>query len=177
VFDEVQPVIEPYGNPSLVCQAADPRAADIARQISAIIALHLPSVRAEHVGSTSVPSCGGRGIIDLLIACPEGDVKNVDLLLRQLGFGQGGEPLFPPHPPAYRGAWLDSGKPFFLNVHVLPTGAAEVDSIRFLRSCLRADAELARAYVQHKRAIISSGVTDEAEYCRQKAAFLKMVLS
>ncbi len=48
--------------------------------------------------------------------------------------------------------------------------------MRFFRACLRADAELAGAYVQQKRAIISSGITEAAEYCRQKAAFLKMVL-
>ena len=123
-----------------------------------------------------MPGCGGRGIVDLLIACPEGDVEKVDLLLGRLGFRQGGEALFPPHPPAYRGAWVHDGDAFLLHVHVLPAGADEVDSMRFLRACLRADAELARAYVQHKRAIISSGVTEAAEYCRQKAAFLKMVL-
>jgi len=96
--------------------------------------------------------------------------------LGQLGFRRGGEKLFAPHPPAYRGAFVHNGDAFLLNVHVLPAGAAEVDSIRFLRSCLRADTELARAYVQHKRAIISGGAITEAEYCRQKAAFLKMVL-
>ena len=103
-------------------------------------------------------------------------LEKVDLLLGRLGFRQGGEALFPPHPPAYRGVWVHNGDAFLLHVHVLPAGAVEVDSMRFLRACLRADAELARAYVQHKRAIISSGVTEAAEYCRQKAAFLKMVL-
>jgi GrpB-like predicted nucleotidyltransferase (UPF0157 family) len=123
-----------------------------------------------------VPGCSGRGIVDLLVACPEGDCEQVSVLLRRLGFCQGGEVLFPLHPPPFRGAWDHDGDAFLLHVHVLPADADEVDSIRFLRSCLRADTELARAYVQHKRAIISSGTTDEAEYCSQKAAFLKMVL-
>ena len=48
------------------------RSAEIARQVGGLVARHLPSVWAEHVGSTAVPGCGGRGIIDLLIACPEG---------------------------------------------------------------------------------------------------------
>ena len=94
----------------------------------------------------------------------------------RLGFRQGGEALFPPHPPAFRGVWVENGDAFLLHVHVLPAGADEIDSMRFLRTCLRADGELPRAYVQQKRAILSSGVVDEAEYCRQKAAFLKMVL-
>ena len=176
VDDKIQPVIGPYDEPPVVCRDFDPRAAEIARQVAEFISRYLPSVWAEHVGSTAVPGCGGRGIVDLLIACPAGDVEKVDLQLGQLGFRQGGEALFPPHPPAYRGVWTDTGEAFLLHVHLLPAGTVEVDSIRFLRACLRADVELARAYVQHKRAIISSGVSEAAEYCRQKAAFLKMVL-
>ena len=176
VFDEVQPVIGPYDEPPVVCRDFDPRVAEIAREVAGLVSRHLPSARAEHVGSTAVPGCGGRGIVDLLIACPEGDLETVALLLGRLGFQQGGTALFPPHPPAYRGVLVHNGQAFLLHVHVLPAGTVEVDSIRFLRACLRADTELVRAYVQHKRAIISSGVTEAAEYCRQKAAFLKMVL-
>ena len=132
VFDEVQPVIGPYDEPPVACRDFDPRAAEIARQVAGLISRHLPSLRAEHVGSTAVPGCGGRGIVDLLIACPEGDAEKVNLLLGRLGFRQGGEALFPPHPPAYRGAWVHNGEAFLLHVHVLPAGAAEVDSIRFL---------------------------------------------
>ncbi len=174
--DEVQPVIGPYRETAVAYRDYDPRSAEIARQVAGLISRHLPSLRAEHVGSTAVPGCGGRGIVDLLVACPAADVETVSGLLCRLGFRQGGKAMFPTHPPAYRGVWDHNGDLFLLHVHVLPAGCDEVDSIRFLRTCLRADAELARAYVQHKRAIISSGVTEEAEYCQQKAAFLKIVL-
>ncbi len=176
MFDEVQPVIGPYREPPVACRDFDPRAAEIAPQIAGLISRHLPSPRTEHVGSTAVPGCGGRGIVDLLIACPEGEAEKVNLLLGRLGFQPGGEAPFPPHPPAFQGTWVHDGDAFLLHVHVLPAGAAEVDSIRFFRSCLRADAELAGAYVQHKRAIVAGGVSDAAEYRRQKAEFLKMVL-
>jgi GrpB-like predicted nucleotidyltransferase (UPF0157 family) len=176
VFEEVQSVVGPYEESPVACRDSDPRAADIARQVAGLISRYLPAVRAEHVGSTAVPGCSGRGIVDLLVACREGDSEEVKSLLGRLGFCQGGEVLFPTHPPPFRGMWDHDGDAFLLHVHVLPADADEVDSIRFLRSCLRADAELARAYVQHKRAIISSGATEEAEYCRQKGAFLKMVL-
>ncbi len=176
MFEDVQPVIGPYDEAPVACRDADPRAAEIARQVAGLISRYLPTVRAEHVGSTAVPGCGGRGVVDLLVACKEGEFEKVNLLLERLGFCQGGEVLFPSHPPPFRGAWDHNGDAFSLHVHVLPADTDTVDSIRFLRSCLRADAELTRAYVQHKRAIISAGATDEAEYCRQKAAFLKMVL-
>ena len=176
MFDDVQPVIGPCDDTTVTYRDSDPRSAEIARQVAGLISRHLPSLRAEHVGSTAVPGCGGRGIVDLLIACPDGDAEIANVLLEKLGFHRGGQVLFPSHPPAYRGAWDHNGDTFLLHVHLLPAGSDEVDSMRFLRTCLRADAELARAYVQHKRAIISSGVTDDAEYCRRKAAFLKMVL-
>ena len=176
MFDEVQSVIGPYGDPPVACRQFDPKATEIARQVAGLISRHLPSVRPEHVGSTAVAGCGGRGIIDLLIACDEADMEKVELLLCKLGFQQRAEALFPSHRPAFKGVLHDKGEAFALHVHVLPSAAQEVDSMRFLRSCLRADMELSRAYVQHKQAIIASGVTDEGEYCRQKSAFLKMVL-
>ena len=176
VFDEVQPAIGPYEPQPVACRDFDPRNAEIARQVAALIARHLPSARAEHIGSTAVPGCGGRGIVDLLIAHADGEAETLGVLLDRLGFRQSGAALFPPHPPAYKGAWVHNGDTFLLHVHLLPASAAEVDSIRFFRTCMRADTELARAYVQQKRAIVASGVTDEAEYCRQKATFLSMVL-
>jgi GrpB-like predicted nucleotidyltransferase (UPF0157 family) len=176
VFDDVQSVVGPYDEPPIECREFDPRSADIARQVAGLISRNLPLLRAEHVGSTAVPGCGGRGIIDLLIACPADAAEKVDLLLDRLGFSRGGEALFPPHSPAYRGVWVHDGASFYVHVHVLPAGSEEADSMRFLRSCLRADTELARAYVLHKRSIVAGGVNQDGEYCRQKAAFLKMVL-
>jgi GrpB-like predicted nucleotidyltransferase (UPF0157 family) len=176
MFDDVQAVIGPYCEPPVACRDSDPRAAEVARQVGGLISQNLPAVRVEHVGSTAAPGCAGRGIVDLLLSGPETEIESARLLLARLGFQQGGECLFPPHPPAYRGMYLHNGAPFLLHVYVLPAGAAEVDSIRFLRSCLRADTELMRAYVAQKRAIIAAGGADPAEYCRQKGEFLKMVL-
>jgi len=175
VFDQVPSVIGPYCEPKLECREYDPRAAEVALQVCGLISQHLTAVRAEHVGSTAVPGCAGRGIVDVLLSGPESDLDTVRQLLAQLGFQQGGPALFPPHPPAYRGTWSQCGEPFLLHVHVLPAGAAEIDSLRFLRSCLRADNELVRAYTAQKRAIIAGGA-EATDYCRQKGEFLKMVL-
>ena len=175
VFDDVQPVIEPYRESPVACRDFDPRAADIARQLCGLISRHLPSIRAEHVGSTSVPGCGGRGIIDLLVSGSEGDLETIGQLLAHLGFQQGDEALFPPHPPAYRGTWMHNGEPYLVHAHVLPAGANEIDSMRFFRSCLRSDAELMKAYVKQKKAILAGGA-NATEYARQKGEFLNMVL-
>jgi GrpB-like predicted nucleotidyltransferase (UPF0157 family) len=175
MFDEVQAVIGPYCEPLAVCRDFDPRAADVARQLGGLITGHLPSARVEHVGSTAVPGCAGRGIVDLLLYGAEKDIELSTDLLARLGFQQGGQAYFSQY-PAYRGTWVHHGSPFLVQIYVLPAGAAEIDLIRFLRSCLRADTELTRAYAAQKRAIIVAGGADPAEYCRQKGEFLKMVL-
>ncbi len=177
MFDDVKAVIGPYCEQAAACRDFDPRAADVARQVCGLINGHLPKVRVEQVGSTAVPGCAGRGIVDLLLSSAEAaDVSTATDLLTRLGFQQGGEAILPTCPPPYCGTLNHNGEPFPLHVYVLPAGAPEIDSMRFLRSCLRADVELMRAYVAQKRAIITAGTTDPAAYNRQKGEFLKMVL-
>ena len=176
VFEDAKAVIGPYSAPPVACHAANPRAADIARQIAGLIARHLPSVRVEHVGSTAVPGCGGRGIIDLLLAAPDGELDTIQMLLDRLGFQRQDGEAFLPDCPLRTGTWMENGETFLLHLYVLSDSAAAVDTMRFLRTCLRADPDLAKAYVKTKRKIIAGGVTDADEYCRQKAEFLKIVL-
>jgi GrpB-like predicted nucleotidyltransferase (UPF0157 family) len=46
----------------------------------------LPEVIVEHVGSTAVPGCAGKGAIDLLVPYREGELEPVKEILEQLGF-------------------------------------------------------------------------------------------
>lgn len=176
VCGEVQPVIGPYVGRPAVCRDYDPRAAEVARQIAALVSQHLPHIHVEHVGSTSVPGCAGKGIVDLMIPVPEGALEVVKQLLDRLGFQpQTGPDRFPEERPMRTGSWQHDGETFLLHVHVIPANSPEVDEMRFFRACLRADSELVRAYVARKREIIAGGVTDSLEYCRIKGEFLKSV--
>jgi GrpB-like predicted nucleotidyltransferase (UPF0157 family) len=177
VFEQVQPVIGPYGGSPVVCRDHDPRAATVARQIAALVSTYLPQVHVEHVGSTSVPGCAGKGTVDLMIPVPDGELAQVTLLLDRLGFQhQTGRDPFPEERPMRIGSWVHDGETFLLHVHAIPASSPEVDEMRFFRACLRADAELVRAYVARKREIIASGVTDCLEYCSLKGAFVKEML-
>jgi len=159
-----------------VCRDYDPRAALVAGKIAVMISKHLREVRAEHVGSTSVPGCAGKDIVDLMIAVPDGEMENVKEQLDRLGFQpQGGRDPFPEDRPMRVGSVLHDGKTFLLHVHVI-AASPEVDDMRFFRACLRADPDLVRAYVARKREIIASGVTDSLEYCRLKGEFVKEML-
>jgi GrpB-like predicted nucleotidyltransferase (UPF0157 family) len=177
VFEHVQPVIGPYVSLPATCRDCDPRAVVVAEQVAALVSTHLPFVGVEHVGSTAVPGCVGKGIVDLMIPVREGEMEPVKELLERLGFQhQTGPDPFPEDRPMRTGSWLHDGEMFRLHIHVIPASSPEVDEMRFFRACLRADAELLRAYVARKQEIVASGVTDPAEYSRIKGEFLKAVL-
>lgn len=155
----------------------DARAAAIARQIADFVAIHLPGKRVEHIGSTAVPDCAGKGIVDLMIAVGEGEVESVSQTLDSLGFQQqDGRDPFPETRPMRVGSVVHDGETFGLHVHVIPASSPEVDEIRFFRTCLKADPELCKAYVAKKREIIAQGVTDSLDYCTEKGKFIREVL-
>lgn len=175
--DQVQPAVGPYDPRPAVCRDYDPRAADVARLVAALVYEHLPHVVVEHVGSTSVPGCAGKGIVDLMIAVADGELEKVKELLDRLGFqGQIGQDPFPETRPMRAGSFVHDGEAFLVHIHVIPATSPEVDDMRFFRACLRADPELLQAYVARKREIVASGVTDSLEYCRIKGEFIKEVL-
>jgi GrpB-like predicted nucleotidyltransferase (UPF0157 family) len=176
VFEQVQTVVGPYVPRPAVCREHDPRAAEVARQIVALLSAHLPEARAEHVGSTAVPGCAGKGIVDLLIPVADGAMEKVKELLSRLGFQhQPGPEPFPEDRPMRVGSWLLGDETFLVHVHVVPASSPEVDEMRFFRACLRSDPELVRVYVAKKREIIAGGATDPLEYCRIKGEFLRTI--
>lgn len=176
--EEPPPIIGPYEVRPAACDAYDPRAAAVAGQIALLIAKHLPELRAEHVGSTSVPGCAGKGIVDLMVPYRDQDeLSTVKDLLERLGFqSQSGPDPFPEDRPMRVGSFTCDGEVFLLHVHVIPASSPEADEMRFFRACLRADPDLMKAYVARKRQIIAAGVTDSREYCSRKAEFIKQVL-
>jgi GrpB-like predicted nucleotidyltransferase (UPF0157 family) len=176
VFEQVQPVIGPYVACPAVCRDHDLRAVDVARQITTLVHSYLPQAHVEHVGSTAVPGCAGKGIVDLMIPVHDGAMEKVKELLDRLGFQhQTGPDSFPEERPLRTGSWVHDGETFLLHIHVIPASSPEVDEMRFFRACLRADPELVRAYVARKLEIIASGVTNSVEYSRIKGEFLKAV--
>jgi GrpB-like predicted nucleotidyltransferase (UPF0157 family) len=177
MFENVQPVIRPYESRPAICREYDPRAAAVARQVAALISDHLPHVCVEHVGSTAVPGCAGKGIVDLMIPVPDGEMENVKGLLDRLGFQRqtNRDPFLEDRPMRVGGLVYD-GDTFLLHIHVIPADSPEVEEMRFFRACLRADPELLRLYVAKKHEIIAGGVTDSLDYCYAKGEFIKDVL-
>ena len=156
----------------------DPEARGVAARIIDAIINCRSSLCVDHIGSTAVPGCGGKGIVDLLVSYPAGGFFIARDALDQLGFQpQGGPEPFPESRPMRVGAATYRGKAYLIHAHVIRSGDREgQDLIRF-RDRLRADAELVQAYQVEKLSILASGITVSTEYSKAKSAFIRAVLA
>src|SRR5262249_25679033 len=138
---------------------------------------HLPGVTVEHIGSTSVPGCAGKGIVDLMLLYPERQLAAARDVLDALGFQrQTTRDPFPEDRPMRTGSMVYDGMTFLLHLHVIAAGSPEVEELRRFRDRLRADPDLVASYIAAKKAILASGVTDSVDYCLRKGQFVQQAL-
>lgn len=177
ILRNVVALVRPYEEQPAACHDYDPRAAQVATHIAEVINQHLPNLLVEHVGSTSVPGCAGKGVVDLMLLYPPGQLEAAKALLDQLGFQrQSTRDPWPETRPMRVGAYEYDGKLFRLHAHVIAMDSPEVAELRAFRDRLRNDPALLAAYVERKRQIIAAGVTDTVDYSLHKGDFVGAVL-
>jgi GrpB-like predicted nucleotidyltransferase (UPF0157 family) len=166
-----------YSDPAAVFRPYDPRFREVARQVAALIEGRMPGARVEHVGSTAIPNCAGKGNIDLLLRYPSGDLATARETLDTLGFQrqQGANP-FPESRPLRVGTVRYNGEPFRLHVHVIGWDDPEAADLLRFRDRLRADPALVEEYVASKRAALAGDSTDNIAYNRAKQPFIRGLL-
>jgi GrpB-like predicted nucleotidyltransferase (UPF0157 family) len=173
-----QPPIGPYFLSPAACHDYDPDAPRVAQRVALLMTDQLPTLVVEHIGSSSVPGCAGKGIVDLMVLYPQGQLEATKHVLETLGFQRQTTPdPWPEERPMRTGTFEYDGSIFRLHAHVIAADSAEVEELRTFRERLRADPELVAAYVARKRAIIASGITDEGEYATAKGSFVQDALS
>jgi len=174
---QIDSVIGPYEDRPAACHDHDPRSAEVARRVESLIEPHLPGATVEHVGSTAVPGCAGKGVVDLMLVYPDGLLAAARDLLDALGFQrQSTCDPFPEDRPMRTGSLVHEGTTFNLHVHVIAASSPEVQVLRGFRDRLRADAALRAGYVAAKKAILAGGCTDPIDYCYRKGDFVTEAL-
>ena len=178
-------VIGPYQPVPVALRPWDPRCPEAARRVVDLIRGRLPGARVEHVGSTAVPGCAGKGVVDLLLVYSPGSLPATRDALDDLGFQhQGGRHPWPEERPMRVGSIRYDGNDFQLHVHVVAEGDPDaVDLIRF-RDALRADPALVCGYVDAKRAALAAAAAegvayvsgDAFEYVQAKEPFIERAL-
>jgi GrpB-like predicted nucleotidyltransferase (UPF0157 family) len=170
-------VIGPYSQHPARFLPYDPVAAEVASLISTEIHGVEPSLTVEHVGSSAVPGCAGKGVVDLAVCYSPGGLDAAKAALDRIGFQpQPGPDPFPESRPMRVGSAIVRGGVYQLHAHVIEQRSAEIVELLAFREALRADATMRRDYEARKQAIISDGVNDTAAYAEAKGGFVHSVL-
>jgi GrpB-like predicted nucleotidyltransferase (UPF0157 family) len=103
--------------------AADPRAAEVAERLIALIAASWPGAVAEHVGSSAAPGLAGKGIIDLLLPTNPVDIDRITQTLFGLGSQLQDLEAFPPTRPMLWGVLHHGSADYRVHVHVVPSSS------------------------------------------------------
>ncbi len=159
------------------CNDHDRRSSEVAGRVADLIESDLPDLKVEHVGSTAVLGCAGKGVVDLMILYPPGQLPEVREGLDALGFQrQTGRDPFPEERPMRIGSIEHDGTRFRLHAHVIAVDSPEVSELRTFRERLRSEPMLLEQYVALKRKIIAEGVTDSLDYSIRKGEFIAGIL-
>ncbi len=156
----------------------DPRSPEVAAMIAAAVQNRQPRAQVDHIGSTAIPGCRGKGIIDLAVTYAAGDLEITKAALDSLGFQrQTGRDPFPETRPMRVGSLQAFGATYRIHAHVIERDGEEHRGLIRFRNAMRADPALREAYESAKQSILARGITDSLEYCYAKEAFITQVLS
>lgn len=158
-------LIGPYhapGAPKVVdLRPWDARGPVAANSVMRLLQTALPDIVIEHVGSTSVPGCEGKGILDLMLLIPVGQLNEVCAVVDGMGFQhQSGGIKHPDNRPMREGSFTFDGSVFRLHVHLVPEGSADAEMLRKFRDRLTANPELVALYVEQKRRLVDAQISD-----------------
>lgn len=132
------------------------------------------SIEVHHIGSTSIPGCGGKGSIDLAVAYPQGKLEPAKAIIDDLGFQrQKTRNAFPESRPMRTGAIEYKGQFFKVHVHILSEDSKELTELIYFRDWLKLDIISRNKYVELKKRILEQGVRDSVDYSNLKGEFFQ----
>jgi len=170
-------LILPYAGSRTGYVEYDPDAIGAAADAVALIESAVPWLEVEHIGSTAVPDCAGKGIVDLMALYPAGKLEATREAIDRIGFQrQKAGHIFPEERPMRVGAIQHAGKRYRLHLHLIGMDSPEKESLRRFRDALRADPALRDAYQARKRAILRSGLREPKDYTHAKGEFINAVI-
>lgn len=166
-----------YDDPEAIVRPWDPRGPAVADRLIGLLGAAFPEAVVEHIGSTAIPGCDGKGVIDLMLLYRPGQLAAARDAVDGLGFQRHETPgAHPDERPVRIGTIDHDGDSFRVHVHILAEDAVEVARQRHFRDTLRADLALVAAYVADKRRIAAGGgIGDGEAYANAKGQFIASV--
>ena len=127
----------------------------------------------DHIGSTAIPGCGGKGIIDLMMACHPDDFIAIRHAIDQLGFQkQSAKEPFPESRPMRVGRVCWQNQDYSIHLHLV-ANRDELSRHLAFREKLRKNSDLVREYEAVKKSILEVGITDSEDYCSLKSNWIE----
>ena len=171
-------IVGPYTLTTAEYLPYNPESFRVAASIAKTIVAANSNLGVEHIGSTAIPGCWGKGIIDLLVSYRAGELESARDWLDRLGFQhQPGPDPFPEDRPMRVGGVEYFGRAYRVHAHVILAGSDEARDLLRFRDILRGSTGLRRAYEAEKRAILARGITKSTEYSKAKGDFIRCVLA
>jgi GrpB-like predicted nucleotidyltransferase (UPF0157 family) len=166
-----------YENATATFADYDLRAPKIAQLLIQAIEQREPRLVVEHIGSTAVPGCRGKGVIDLAVTYTEGNLEFAIAAVDTLGFQrQTGREPWPETRPMRVATVSALGGSFQVHAHVIVRNGPEHRELVAFRDALRRDPQLRGAYEKTKEEIVAGGITDSLDYSNAKNSFISASL-
>jgi GrpB-like predicted nucleotidyltransferase (UPF0157 family) len=149
----------------------------VAARVIALVQAVLPEVVVEHIGSSAIPGCPGKGVVDLMLVYPPGMLAAARDAVDALGFQRHDRPgAFSEERPVRIGTIEQQGMTYRVHLHLLAETNPEVVDQRRFRDALRADPALVAEYTAIKQRVLTAGVADADAYNAGKDAFIQRVM-
>jgi GrpB-like predicted nucleotidyltransferase (UPF0157 family) len=138
-------------------------------QLAETIHSALPDATVEHVGSTSVPGLGGRGVIDAVLVAEPRAHEALVAILKSLGFAD-----FPygPAQPAVTYVVRIKGRDYTALVYLLPASHEYVLGWLAFRDYMVRHPDEIERYAAIKKAAIADGKSQPWSYQQAKTPYL-----
>lgn len=148
---------------------------EVAEQL--IQTIRTDEIEVLHFGSTAA-KVGGKGIIDLSILYPTGQLSKAVQHLAALGFqDQVSAQPFPVHRPRKDGAVIVKGVRYLIHAHVIELNSEEHHKQLAYKRYLLETPTAREQYENTKKQILSQGIEKQEAYGQQKAPFVKAILA
>ena len=129
-----------------------------------------PSAKVEHIGSTSVPGLGGKGILDVMVGVKKGMLEGAKEKLEKAGY-------------EFRPAAGEGVRFFFrrncgtrtIHVHLMPFGCIDWKEKLAFRNYLRGHAEAVAEYAKLKKAAVRKARGNREVYIASKNMFIERI--
>ena len=134
------------------------------------------NVKVDHVGSTAIPDMVGKNIIDILVGATDStQFEKFKMIISSKGFYASPNSANEIY-QFFASKQGETGEGD-VHIHLVIMGTVRYDEFLILRDYLLRHKEEAERYLNHKKELISSGVTDRKLYRATKSKYVSELIA